>query len=66
MDNEPTPQSQREEIQKALQCLEVNSEVNEMATRKMGYLLHQRYKILEESGFTKVQAFEIVKHRGLL
>jgi len=65
-DNNQTPQEKRIEMEKAMRDVEVNSEVNEMAMQQMGALLFKRYEILQVSGFTKEQAFEIVKHRGLL
>lgn len=56
----------RVEMENHLRELDVNEEINDMAMQRMGGLLFKRYEFLQESGFNKEQAFELIKHRGLL
>jgi hypothetical protein len=60
-----TPNEMRQELESALSNIDINQEHMKMLTDKQSKMFYERYKSLIDSGFSKEQAFELVKDRGL-
>jgi len=59
------PFPSRKEMEECTQNLRASSEQLEMQMKEFSRLYHIRYESLISVGFTKEQALEIVKHRGI-
>ena len=60
-----SPAENRKEMEKILQEARANAEHYEMIAAEVSKMLYIRYTTLQDAGFTKDQAFEIVKARGM-
>ena len=64
--DEETPANKRFKLDQQLRDINDNFEIYELTLDRTNAMLYIRYTSLQDKGFTKEQAFEIVKHRGLL
>ncbi len=55
----------REHLEEMLRLLVNNQELLEATMKPLAQLLHSKYAALIQAGFTKEQALEIIKYRGI-